>query len=417
MKSATVCDHEVCESTILERPRYFPRQLISDTELTQEQNYFRDKLRRHNRLLHGWGVVCGALVCPYVKDAAKNELEPWKVVVHPGYILGPYGDEIVIGCQRVFDLRTTCLPGVSGDPCADTPVETVDPWCSKVFVKQDTPAELYVAVRYKECLTRPVRVQPLGCGCDESQCEYSRWRDGYEICVLPRCPDDQTQPAPDTKKATDRMAPMHGVAGAHAGSGQEHTLPPWPMEPKVIALAGCPTCPTDPWVVLAQVTVGPDGVVTRIDNCACRRLVYSLASVRGYCEPTTIAINAVTVTPDTPATALRPGTSATVVTAASGLADGATLSFGPGVSVIDTPTFVKERNQITARIQVDPSATPGPRTVVVTNPDCSTATFKADAMTIAEPERGRTSAPSSATGSESATPPRRGRAPRGGGKR
>ena len=46
---------------------------------------------------------------------------------------------------------------------ADTPVETVDPWCSEVFVKQETPSPLYVAVRYKECLTRPVRVQPLGC--------------------------------------------------------------------------------------------------------------------------------------------------------------------------------------------------------------------------------------------------------------
>ncbi len=30
----------------MERPRYFPRQLITPVEMTLEQTYFRDKLRR-----------------------------------------------------------------------------------------------------------------------------------------------------------------------------------------------------------------------------------------------------------------------------------------------------------------------------------------------------------------------------------
>ncbi len=49
-------------SGLLERVRYFPRQMITPADLTQAQDYMRAKLRRHNRMLHGWGVVCGCEV-------------------------------------------------------------------------------------------------------------------------------------------------------------------------------------------------------------------------------------------------------------------------------------------------------------------------------------------------------------------
>jgi len=50
--------------------------------------------------LHGWGVVCGAIVCP-VFDS-KKEMTSWLVNVSPGYILGPYGDEIVRTLAEIF---------------------------------------------------------------------------------------------------------------------------------------------------------------------------------------------------------------------------------------------------------------------------------------------------------------------------
>src|SRR5262245_17339354 len=107
-------------SVALERPRFFPRQLIAPSDLTQGLDYFLDKLRRHNRLLHGWGVVCGAKVCPVYCKKSGNP-EPWKVKVSPGYILGPYGDEIVIDHDCPIDLRRNSAPE-SGSPGAD-------PWC------------------------------------------------------------------------------------------------------------------------------------------------------------------------------------------------------------------------------------------------------------------------------------------------
>ena len=105
-----------CATSIVELPRYYPRQLITPDDLTLEQNYFRDRMRRHNRLLHGWGVVCGALVCPVpiTNDDGTTSYAPWQVQVQPGYVLGPYGDEILLDCKRTVDLRTQGVSGVSG---------------------------------------------------------------------------------------------------------------------------------------------------------------------------------------------------------------------------------------------------------------------------------------------------------------
>ena len=36
------------------RVRYFPRQLLTADDMRTEQEYLREKLRRHNRLLHRW---------------------------------------------------------------------------------------------------------------------------------------------------------------------------------------------------------------------------------------------------------------------------------------------------------------------------------------------------------------------------
>jgi hypothetical protein len=236
---------EPCAHGTQERPRYFPRQLITPVELTLEQQYFRDKLRRHNRLMHGWGVACGAQVCQ-VTDPTTGTLQPWMVTVQPGYVLGPYGDEILIGQPQAIDLRTA---GTGGDlPQAG------DPWCGQVPVARQA-GPLYVAVSYQETMCRQVRVQPTGCGCDDSQCEYSRWRDGFEIGVLAQSP------------AAQQAAP--GAADLFQGARPD-----------------CPPCPTGPWVVLAQVMVDANGLVGAIDNCTYRRLVASWGAFWWTCgEP------------------------------------------------------------------------------------------------------------------------------------
>ena len=238
---------------LIERPRYFPRQLITPVEMTLEQNYFRDKLRRHNRLLHGWGAVCGALVCAIPASNGVREMERWKVRVQRGYILGPYGDEIMLDCEQEVDVRTV---GKTSD-CAPPGGDASDPWCSDVFVQRDPPnaLEVYIAVRYKEVPTRPVRVPPAGCGGSAAQCEYSRFCDGYEIGVLHDLPASHENPPAATFESLVSRA-----------------------------LPGCPVCPDDPWVVLAKVTVAGDGAIDKIDNCSDRRVVISFGQFWWRCK-------------------------------------------------------------------------------------------------------------------------------------
>jgi len=328
-------------------PRYYPRQLITPEDLTLEQDYFRDRMRRHNRLLHGWGVVCGALVCPASATDTNGvvSLTPWEVIVQPGYALGPYSDEIILDCTRTVDLRTTGVSGVTGEPCVDVP----DPWCSQVTVPRTT-GTLYIAIKYQRSMTRPVQVQPIGCGCDDNTCECSRWHDGYQIGILTCCPDaNQTPPKGDNLFKGD--------------------------------VPSCPDCPPQPWVVLAAVQVDGDGNITSIDNCACRRLVASLAGFWWQCSQ-----GNTTVTDPKPATQVPAGTATTVTVKGTNLDPKATYTFGNGilVKVLTTTPTPPLLNSVDLQVTPDATADPGPRTLIVVNTDCSTVTL-ADAIEVTAP--------------------------------
>jgi len=327
-------------------PRYYPRQLITPDDLTLEQNYFRDRLRRHNRLLHGWGVVCGTLVCPVTTTDSTGavSVSPWQVQVQTGYILGPYGDEIVLDCQRTVDLRTRGVSGVTGDPCIDVP----DPWCSQVTVQRN-PGPLYIAVKYKQSMTRPVRVQPIGCGCDDASCECSRWHDGYEIGVLTCCPT-------------------------------EGAVAPPPGDLITGDVPGCPECPPQPWVVLASVQVEGDGTITLIDNCACRRMVASAGRFWWSCTQGTTTLTGPSLQQVTA------GETTDVNITGTNLDPGATYTFGNGVSVTVATAASGSQTSIDLKVTPDKNAALGSRALVVVNQDCSTVT-RTDVITVAAPQQ------------------------------
>jgi hypothetical protein len=188
-----------------ERVHYFPRQLLTADDMRAEQEYFLQKQRRHNRFLHGSGVVCGLNVI-----AAPTPELPLQIQINPGYALGPFGDEIYLSDSLFLDLAT-CGPDTNDE-------------CQPANVSTDDKQKLFVAIKYHDCQTRPVRVMPMGCGCDESSCEYSRTRDSVEVSCL------TTNPEPKEK----------------SGSG---TVKPGPLS------SSCPPDPKHSWVVLARVTV------------------------------------------------------------------------------------------------------------------------------------------------------------------
>jgi hypothetical protein len=191
----------------LERVRFFPRQLLTAEDMITEQDYFRAKLRRHNRYLHGWGVVCGLTVSP-----APVTSTPWRIQIDPGYALAPYGDEIYVA-QPVFLDLARCAAGDQTDPCDPTSYHRAGAGVGQ---------PLFVAIRYSECFARPVRAMPPGCGCDDTSCEYSRIRDSFELGCIPEGPSK-----PPVVLICDLLQSKAPVP--------------------------CPPEPTDPWVVLAQV--------------------------------------------------------------------------------------------------------------------------------------------------------------------
>ncbi|HSQ05666.1 MAG TPA: hypothetical protein VLN59_16625, partial [Burkholderiales bacterium] len=171
-----------------------------------------------------------------------------------GYALGPFGDEIFVPDSVPLDLAY----------CAQPPAVACDPKYPVVQPALTTP--ILVMIRYAECPTRPMRTLPAGCGCDETACEYSRLRDGFEVqCML------KPKPTKETKLLAD--APTMCEIERN-----RKDKPPQDKLPK------CPE-PTDPWVLLAEVTLvtetgkDPSLAPEKIDN-GVRTLVYSTAAIQ-----------------------------------------------------------------------------------------------------------------------------------------
>ena len=230
----------------LERTRWFARQLVGPDDLTQDQRYFRERHRRHNRLMHGWGIACGLRV---------RSLEGCQVAVEPGYALGPHGDEILLGDELVVD---ACSEDLDGNALCSPP----DPWCAGVTARRPAGRPVYLAIRACEQPARPVRVVSCGCGCDEGECEYSRVRDGVAVKVLTDLPDGYADPLDPP--------PFAGFVDAISCTRERR--------------GACPPCPADPWVVLADIWLEGD----RITDLECdphRRYVVSFASSWFACVP------------------------------------------------------------------------------------------------------------------------------------
>ena len=73
----------------LKRPNYFTGKMLTTEDFTAEQEYFLAKLHRHNRYLHGWGVVHGLDV--FIRDEM--------VVVTKGYAIDCAGNDILLGSK------------------------------------------------------------------------------------------------------------------------------------------------------------------------------------------------------------------------------------------------------------------------------------------------------------------------------
>jgi len=211
---------------VLERVRYFPRQLMTAEDMRTEQAYFVERLRRHNRLLHGWGIACGLQVQP---DATAEQ--PWRVQVCAGTAFAAAGDEIDVPRPVWFDLAQP--PDPTDAECLPCPCPPVPP----VRGSAEGPATHYLAIRYLCRPARPVRTGHTNCGCGDG-CETSRWRDDFELGLLSKLEGPY---APEwTEKETLWF---------------EHLKESLIVATGIIGLPTRPRCPASdyPWVILATI--------------------------------------------------------------------------------------------------------------------------------------------------------------------
>ena len=131
--------HQQTPCHMLTRVNYFPGHMLSAEDFSAEQDYVREKLRRHNRTLHQPGVV----------DGLEVTLESPGVRVAPGLALDAAGNEI-------------CVPLAQGAPLPSI------------------AGEVYLVLRYKEIGVNPIPV--LGTPSEgNADCVPSRIQERFEI--------------------------------------------------------------------------------------------------------------------------------------------------------------------------------------------------------------------------------------------
>jgi hypothetical protein len=217
-----------------DRLRYFYGQMLHARDLQLEQAYFREKLKLHNRCLHGWGVVCGLEVAPAPPDpdcvpvtdteygAIRAEIDKKSAE------LAQAADEAA--CQKlraeIEELRrklqalgvpSNCMPadrrtkvqiacGLAID-CEGNEVVIrqpiiVDLWSTlspddRTQLTTGGATALYIGICYRECPIEPVRpVVPDSCG-STSDCTYGKLRDSIKVVVTTdaeRWKDDRCDP-------------------------------------------------------------------------------------------------------------------------------------------------------------------------------------------------------------------------------
>lgn len=155
------------------RTRYFPGMLMTDREFEDEQRYQNDRRKLLNRMLHGWGVVCGLKV-----RASKPQSS--SVIVEPGMALDCWGNEILVCSEQTIDL--------SSKPCSSNEVAEQVP-CAEYLPVEPDNKNLYVVIKYQERGTKPEPVYATGGSCEEKTCEFSRTQEGFCIDVINYLPN------------------------------------------------------------------------------------------------------------------------------------------------------------------------------------------------------------------------------------
>lgn len=178
------------------RNRYFYGKLLDVVNFELEQNYFNSKRWMLNRLVTGYGVVCGLSV-----QLAKDNQS---VIVQPGLAIDKCGREIVV-CAPSDPISlpappsppapTTSTTGGTGSPSAGGAASPGSPGdcCDGAYV--------HLSICYHECPSDPVPA--MGGDCDDhGLCSPGSIRERYAL----ELDDGKLAPASNNSRVQDLIS-------------------------------------------------------------------------------------------------------------------------------------------------------------------------------------------------------------------
>lgn len=213
----------VCARPHFERNNYFYGKQFTVRDLTQEQRYVNGKRQLINRMILGWGVVCGLEV---TWDPRKRQF-----LVGEGMALDCCGHEIIVCEPQKVDF------------------EEYDEHCGYVRKNPKHEQKFVLCLEYNECKAEPVDLPAVGCD-DQGRTEFNRVRDSFKLKVRSW---EEADSKPDPHLCINRF--KHDIA--------ELGEPPAnPCRPETIheylchkLTGGCPECDSCDCIVLATIYV------------------------------------------------------------------------------------------------------------------------------------------------------------------
>jgi len=237
MEEHTPCQCDVCKVRHFERNHYFAGKMLNARDLAAEQAYFNEKRWLVNRMVLGWGIVCGLDVC----------VDGCGLTIRPGLALDCCGHELLV-CDR-RSLPVEKFVEVLGDGG-----------------EEHESARWVLCLEYRERHVEPCDPDP-GCHGEGRGGKFNRIRDDYTLRILPwkkACPDDQTDDC-CPYEGLGRQTPLHKALVERS----EH----------------CPKCKDCECVILAtgRLVTHCDPPEIRIDDDSWkyRRIVYTNSTLAG----------------------------------------------------------------------------------------------------------------------------------------
>jgi hypothetical protein len=197
-----------CELPTNRRLNYFTGQFLTEWDFRDEQTYHRGKRLQHNRLLHGFGTVCGLKVVPHERAECQDRF----VKIQSGLALDRCGREIWVPEAVYVDLNKHLAEQLTEG-------------------KGQLPGKhLLISLCYEECGTELVPALFDECSCGETRCEPNRIRESYVVKVVPVSDVQKPEPA-------ERITTEYGVWECE--ELYEHMLEPCPEPhpPECVPLA------------------------------------------------------------------------------------------------------------------------------------------------------------------------------------